>query len=236
MRVRKVHQENGMRFELLDDEDRPILEARSCSPNTLSAYAHDLLHFYRFLDREGLPCEGFTPRASLRFLEYLRSVPSRRRVQRLSPTIVSTDVEGRPFARLSAATVNRAFATVSSFYEYLIVSGRLATGSENPIKTTEDPERARVPERHKPFVGRASRQKPVREVTRVKTVRRVPRPMSDGQVERFFAGIKRLRDRAAFLLMLQGSLRPGEGVLSGETDAGTALPEVAERIDEMIGG
>jgi integrase len=219
MRVRKVHQENGTRFELLDDEDRPIpeaagflrfLEARGCSPNTLSAYAHDLLHFYRFLDREGSTCEGFTPRASLRFLEYLRSVPSRRRVQRLSPTLVSTDAEGRPFARLSATTVNRAFATVSSFYEYLIVSGRLAAGSENPIKTTEDPERARVPERHKPFVGRASRPKPVRRVTRVKTVRRVPRPMSDGQIERFFAGLKRLRDRAAFLLMLQGGLRPGE--------------------------
>jgi len=219
MRVKKVHDEAGrIHYELLDDDDRPVpeaagflrfLEARGCSPNTLSAYAHDLLHFYRFLGQEGLDCESFTSQASLRFLEYLRTVPSTKRVQRLSPTLVSTDADGRPFARLSAATVNRAFAAVSSFYEYLIVSGLLAE-PENPLTKTEDPERARVPERHKPFVGRVSRHKPVRGVTRVKTVRRVPRPMSEEQIERFFAGLKHLRDRAVFLLMLQGGLRPGE--------------------------
>jgi integrase len=217
MRVRKVQDEDGLRFELLDD-DRPVpeaegflryLKARGCSPNTLSAYAHDLLHFHRFLDREGLSHEGFDPPASLRFLEYLRRVPSARRVQRLSPTPVSVDAEGRPSTLLSAATVNRAFAAVSSFYEYLIVSGRLAE-PENPVETTEDHERSRVPERHRPFVGGASRQRPVRRVTRVKTAKRVPRPMSDEQVERFFAGLGRLRDKAMFLLMLQGGLRPGE--------------------------
>lgn len=218
MRVRKVQDEDGLRFELLDDEECPVpeaegflryLKARGCSPNTLSAYAHDLLHFYRFLDREGLNHEGFDPPASLRFLEYLRRVPSGRHAQRLSPALVSVGADGLPFTRLSAATVNRAFAAVSSFYEYLIVSGRLAE-PENPVKTTEDHERTRVPDRHRPFVGGAIGQRPIRRVTRVKTVKRVPRPMGDEQVERFFGGLGRLRDKAMFLLMLQGGLRPGE--------------------------
>lgn len=219
MRVRRVHDNTEGRppFELLDDDGHPVpeadgfmrhLSARGCSPNTLSAYAHDLLHFFRFLNKEGLTHDEFTAARSLAFLEYLRGVPSKRWVQRLSPALLVT-VDGEPATRLSAATVNRVFATVSSFYEYLILSGRLAE-AENPIRKREDPASARIPERHRPFIGKASRQKPIRRAVRVKTVLRVPRPLSEEQVERLFGGLKRLRDRAMFLLMLQGGLRPGE--------------------------
>jgi integrase len=219
MRVRKVYDEAGkVHFELLNDEDRPVpeaegflrhLKARDCSPNTVSAYAHDLKHFFAFLEREGLSCEGFCAPNSLRFLEYLRSVPSRRSAQRLSPTLVSAGASGEPVRRLSPTTVNRVLATVSSFYEYLILSGRLGDG-ENPIRKRPDPAYARVGESHKPFIGKASRQRPVRRSVGVKTALRVPRPMTDEQVECFFACLRRLRDKAAFLLMLQGGLRPGE--------------------------
>jgi integrase len=218
MRVRKVHEEGGIRFELLDDRDLPVpetegflrhLKARGCSPNTLSAYAHDLKHFFSFLDEQGLGCREFSAPDSLRFLEYLRTVPSRRPVQRLSPALVHANAKDGPSVRLSSATVNRALAAVSSFYEYLVLSGRLA-GKENPIQRRPDPALARVPERHKPFMGAASRQRPVRRSVRAKTALRLPRPMSDEQVGRFFSGLRRLRDRAMFLLMLQGGLRPGE--------------------------
>ncbi len=63
MRVHKVHDDSGSQFVLLDDEGLAIsvvtnflgyLRARGSSPNTLSAYAHDLLHFFQFLKRAGL--------------------------------------------------------------------------------------------------------------------------------------------------------------------------------------
>lgn len=218
MRVRKVHDESGIGYELLDDEDRSILEvegflrhlkARDCSPNTLSAYAHDLLHFFQFLHEEDLTCGQFTAAESLRFLEYLRRVPNRGQAQRLSPTLLFADARGEPVRRLSAATVNRALATVSSFYEYLILSGKLRT-EENPIRKRPDTAFARVPERHKPFLSGVGRQRPVRRAVRVKTVMRVPRPVSEEQVELLFGSLKKLRDRAMFLLMLRGGLRPGE--------------------------
>ncbi len=75
MRVRRVPVEDGRSaFELLDDAGKPVpvvssfmrhLQARGYSPNTLSAYAHDLLHFFRFLDRRGIGCEDFSPAEAL---------------------------------------------------------------------------------------------------------------------------------------------------------------------------
>jgi integrase/recombinase XerD len=59
-------------------------------------------------------------------------------------------------------------------------------------------------------MGRASRQRPIRRSARVKTVQRVPRPMDEAQVQALVAQVRRLRDRAIVLLMLQGGLRPGE--------------------------
>jgi hypothetical protein len=85
MRVNRRHQVGDLSFELLDDHGDVVLEvdgflrylaARDCSPNTLSAYAHDLLHFYRFLERDGLSIETFGPAESLALLEYLRQCPA----------------------------------------------------------------------------------------------------------------------------------------------------------------
>lgn len=221
MRVRRIHLGDGNRFELLDDEGRSVpeveaflrhLQARGCSPNTLSAYAHDLLRFYRFLAEQEMNWDEFTAARSLAFLEYLRTAPSRNRAQWLSPVLVADgcSANGRAITRLSPATVNRAIAAVSSFYEFLLVSGRLSDG-ENPIRRKEDPAFARVPERPRPFLaGIANRKRLTQRTVRAKTVVRVPRPMSEEQVEAFFGGLKKLRDRAMFLLMLQGGLRPGE--------------------------
>lgn len=205
---------------MLDEKGRPVpevegflrhLEARGCSPNTLSAYAHDLLHFYRFLAEQETNWEGFDVSRSLDFLEYLRTTPSRRQAQRLSPALV-TDLpvsDGRPGTRLSPATVNRAIAAVSSFYEYLVVSGRLP-GGENPVHKKEDRALAMVPERPRPFLAGISKRRPMRRIIGAKTVLRVPRPLSEEQVDALLGSLRKLRDRAMFLLMLQGGLRPGE--------------------------
>lgn len=220
MRVHRIQlsNENDISFELLDDHQQPIpvvsgfmrhLRARGCSPNTLSAYAYDLLHFMTWLSQRQLTYQEFTPQQALQFLEYLSHLPSRKQVQRLGLVLSTTTSDGTSTTRLSAATLNRIFAAVSSFYEYLILSGQL-TDRENPIQRIDDPALARVPERHQPFMGYASGQKPMRRAVHIKTVQRVPRPMEDDQVDKLLDSLRLKRDKAMVLLMLHGGLRPGE--------------------------
>jgi integrase len=220
MRVQRIQlsSRQDLSFELLDDDDQPIaavsgfmrhLRARGCSPNTLSAYAFDLLHFMRFLKAHQLTVQEFTPAHALTFLEYLSTLPSRKRAQRLSLVLSTITDEGSSTTRLSPVTQNRIFAAVSSFYEYLILSDQF-NARENPIQKVDDPALARVSERHRPFLGRASRQRPIRRAVHVKTVQRVPRPMDDEQLDQLLASLHRKRDRAMVLLMLHGGLRPGD--------------------------
>jgi integrase len=218
MRVKRCQQVGTVSFELVDDQGEVIavvagflryLGARGCSPNTLSAYAHDLLHFYRFLVCRGLTIDAFGPTESLALLEYLRQLPSQRPAQRLG-MVLTTTAAGQPATCLAPTTINRIFATVSSFYEYMILFGHIT--SENPMQLRPDPALARVSERHLPFMGPASRQRPIRRAVRVKTVLRLPRPLSDEQVSSLLASLRRWRDRALMLLMLQGGLRPGEAL------------------------
>ncbi len=220
MHVYRIQQspEHDIFFELLDDNDQPIpvvsgfmrhLRTRGCSPNTLSAYCFDLLHFMTFLKKERLNYQEFRPAHAWLFLEYLSTLPSRKQARRLTPVLSTTTAEGYSTTRLSPATINRILAAVSSFYEYLILSEQLGA-CENPIQKVDDPAYARVLDRHRPFTGRASRQRPMRRTVRVKTIQRVPRPLDDDQVSKLLASLHLKRDRAMMLLMLHGGLRPGE--------------------------
>ena len=219
MRIRRIqlNESNDTTFELLDDDDQPIegvsgfmrhLRARGSSPNTLSAYAYDLLHFTRFLKAHHLTYETFAPTHAWSFLEYLKDVPSHTHAQRLGLVLCTADQEGAATC-LSPTTINRILAAVSSFYEYLILSSQI-TDKENPIQKVADPALARVSGRHRPFMGHASRQRPIRRAVRVKTVQRLPRPMDDDHVTKLLASLQLKRDRAMILLMLHGGLRPGE--------------------------
>jgi integrase len=220
MRVRRIQldTEHDISFELLDDDDQPIpvvssfmrhLSARGYSPNTLSAYVYDLLHFMSFLQEQHLTYLEFRPPHALLFLEYASQLPSRKAAQRLGLVLSTTTADGASATRLSPATINRTFAAVSSFYEYLILAGYF-TERENPIQKVPDPALARVPERHRPFMGYASHQRPMRRAVHVKMVRRVPRPMDNEQVRRLLESLSLKRDKAMILLMHHGGLRPGE--------------------------
>lgn len=209
---------NDVTFELLDEHEQPIpivsgfmqhLRARGCSPHTLSAYAYDLLHFLTFLAERHLTYHDFSPPHALQLLEYLRALPSRKPAQRLGLVLSTTTPTGAASPRLSPATINRTFAAVSSFYEYLILAGAF-TAHENPIQQVDDPALAHVPDRHHPFMGRASRQRPIRRAVHVKTSRTLPRPMEDEQVQQLLDSLSLKRDRAMMLLMWHGGLRPGE--------------------------
>src|SRR5947207_3234272 len=148
MRVHRVKasSDHEATIELLDDDGQPIpaitsflryLRARGCSPNTLSAYAYDLLHFMRFLKKQQLTYQEFRPPHAFQFLEYLSTVPSRHPARRLGLVLATTTAGGTSATRLSPATINRTFAAVSSFYEYLLLSEEF-TNHENPIQQVDD--------------------------------------------------------------------------------------------------
>lgn len=219
MSVRKSRSDTGRcSVELLDSHGEVVaivdvflrhLAARDYSPNTLIAYGHDLQHLWSFLTSKGLQWFDFTPRHTIEFLEYLRSETATNCVQRLVPTVAVVR-EGRPALRLAAATINRILAAVSSFYEFAIMGDEYQR--ENPIQKKVDRAAQRVPERHRPFMDGASRQQPMRRRVAVKTVHRLPRPLSDTQVVALFAALRTKRDRALLGLMLDGGLRPGEAL------------------------
>jgi integrase len=143
-------------------------------------------------------------------LLYLRQLPSGGRARRLTPVLATTGPAGAATC-LAPATVNRILAAVSSFYEYLIVAECYAAAT-NPLQRIDDLAAARVAERRQPFLGRASRQHPVRRFVQVRTFQRLPRPLDDEQVQRLVAACRKRRDRAFLLLLLQGGLRPGEAL------------------------
>ena len=87
----------------------------------------------------------------------------------------------------------------------------------------------KVPDRHQPFVGAASRQQPVRRTVRVRLPLRLPRPMTGEDVEALLASITTLRDLAIYLLMLDGGLRPGEVLCLQLSDVSYARRRVTIR-------
>jgi integrase len=219
--VRVVKDRDGRvvrRVLLVDEEGEPVgpvcrflahLGDRNFSPNTLCAYGYDLKYLFTFLEREGLDWQEFRPPHALQLLAFLRRVPSRRPAQRLGLAVVSGVGQAPGMLLLSPATVDRILAAVGSFYDWAIVAEEYEHDT-SPIQMRPDPALARVPDRHQPFMGRASRQQPVRRVVKVKRPRRLPRPMSEPDLEALLSGLRRLRDLAIFLLMLDGGLRPGE--------------------------
>lgn len=174
------------------------------SPNTVCAYAYDLRHLAQFLDQRSLGWNEFGSSSALEFLGYLRRVPSRRPAQRLGLTVATEQGQ-----LLSAATVQRVLASTSSFFDWAIAAEQYTVG-DNPMQRRIDQALGRVPDRHQPFVGAPSRQQPVRRTVRVRLPRRLPRPMTSGDVEALLTSLTSLRDLAIFLLMLDGGLCPGE--------------------------
>lgn len=218
MAVRSVPLGGRRSVELLDDAGEPVavvnaylrhLAARDCSPNTLIAYAHDLQHLWRFLSLQHLDWHEFRVWHAVEFLGYLRSLKIPLSPRRRSIAEALT-IDGKPMAQLAPTTVNRILAAVSSFYDFAILSAQLESG--NPFEKAHDHQQQRVTSRHRPFMDGASRQRPLRRRLSVKTVDRLPRPMSNEQINALFAELHCKRDHAIVRLMLDGGLRPGEAL------------------------
>jgi len=236
------HRDGGVvnRVVLLDEagvEVVPVnrflshLSDSNYSPNTVCAYAYDLAHLARFLDQHAISWDEFRPSTALEFLGYLRRVPSQRPAQRLGLTV--TTEQGR---LLSPATVQRILAATSSFFDWAIAAEQYTAG-ENPMQRRVDHALGRVPDRHRPFVGAASRQQPVRRTVRVRLPLRLPRPMTVEDIDALLASMTTLRDLAIFVLMLDGGLRPGEVLCLqlGDVSYGRRRVTIRKRDDHPTG-
>src|SRR5579859_6471469 len=188
--VHAVH--DGVRcVQLVDDTDEPVpivtrfltyLAGRGYSPNTLVAYCYDLKHLFLFLKTHGLDLESFTPARSVDFLLFLHACGDTRVwIGGHQPTEPQAAAPVKP---LAATTINRVLAAVSSSFEYLLLTEEVhgVHSHDNPIRQVPDPATARVSPRYLPFNHLTMRQRPVRRVLRVRTVQRLPRPLSEEQV------------------------------------------------------
>ena len=205
------------------------LAACGCSPNTARAYRSDLKHLTTFLAGEDVGWREMTPAHAVDLLLHLRSVHSQRRGAPRHPTLAARDGEPAE-GRLSPASVNRALSAVSSFYDWARLVG--AFRRENPITRVHDQAAWRVPDRHRPFLAGISPEQPMQRALRVRTVRRLPRPMEDSAVSVLLAQLRSRRDLALVRLMLDGGLRPGEALGLHLTDVAYGRRRVTVRIRE----
>ena len=214
-------------FEEVAAQFLAYLRASGCSPNTARAYGHDLTHLAAFLVEQSLDWRALTPARAVDLLVYLRSKRSRRRGSGHHPSLVTIEGE-RAVPRLSAATINRTLAAVSSFYEWARATDRFA--GPGPIVRVHDRAAARVSERNRPFLDGIASQPPARSPVRLRDVHRVPRPMAGEHVDALIAQLRCRRDLALIRLMLDGGLRPGEVLGLHLTDIAYGRRRVTVRV------
>lgn len=214
-------------FSAVTAQFAAYLDASGCSPNTARAYGHDLSHLHSFLVEQGLDWRALTPACAVDLLIYLRCKPSRRRGAAQHPSLAAVDGE-RAVAHLSAATINRVLAAVSSFYEWARITERF--DGPSPITRVHDRAAARVSERHRSFLTGIASRAPTRSPMRLRQVHRVPRPMTNKHVDALIAQLRCRRDLAMIRLMLDGGLRPGEALGLHLTDVAYGRRRVTIRV------
>lgn len=148
-------------------------------PATVRAYAHDLKTFFAVVDKD--PAE-VTARDVIAF------VAVQQRARAGAENVVRI-ADGR--SGLSAATIKRRLAAVSSFYGFLVARGDLPV---NPVPRG-------LPTRRSRHRGERAM------VPLVRGVRRLPRILEPGEVEALLASLRTERDRAMVEAMLLGGLR-----------------------------
>ena len=161
----------------LVDEFLEFVSVRA-RPNTVKAYAHDLKVFFSVVGKE--PVEVIPADVLAFVVEQNRPRDGADNVVRIS--------DGR--AGLSASTIKRRLAAVSSLYGYLVTKG---TVTVSPVP--------------RGLPTRKSRHRGERGLPLVRGVRRLPRILEPGEVEALMESLRTTRDRAMAQAMVLGGLR-----------------------------
>lgn len=184
-----VKSQDGMSYLLIKQDGSPCVKAneflrsfeiRGLSLCTMRAYAYDLLFLFRWLELTNDTMKNMTQKSLVKFVEYQRMLKAKPR------------------------TINRRIITCEAYYQFCY-DQRLphAPGVVYPSP-------------HYKGIGRDKKlglfqcKKLDRLKYRVKVPFTLVDPLEIQEVEQFFKGIKRYRDRAIVLLMLQCGLRSCE--------------------------
>ena len=167
---------------VLVDEFLEFVSGRA-RPATVRAYAHDLKVFFGLVGKD--PVEVTSA-------DVLAFVVAQNRPRDGAENVVRIS-DGR--AGLSASTIKRRLAAVSSLYGYLVARGDVGV-SQNPVP--------------RGLPTRKSRRRGERGLPLVRGVRRLPRILEPGEVEALMRALRTSRDRAMVQAMVLGGLRRGE--------------------------
>ena len=223
--VRRCSSANDIPALLVDDGGLPIAIAteflayvsmRGCSPNTVLAYAYDLAHLWRFFGITGVGWERLTPQRAPELLAHLRSLRSSRRGAAIGPVLAIAEGRKLPVPTLAPSSVNRALAAISAFYDWAILCGR--HDGFNPIARVSERSAMMVSNRYRPFLTGIAPRSLSAKALRVRTPRRLPRPLEPEQIAKLLQQLRSRRDLALVRLMLDGGLRPGEALGLHVTD------------------
>jgi site-specific recombinase XerD len=149
-------------------------------PNTVRAYAHDLSVFFTVVAKDPL---------DVRAKDVMSFVTSQRRPKAGAENVVRI-ADGS--AGLSAATIKRRLAAVSSLYGYLITRDDVAVMT-NPVP--------------RGIATRRSRSHGGRGLPLVRGVRRLPRILDSVEIDALMGALRTERDRAMTQAMVLGGLR-----------------------------
>jgi integrase/recombinase XerD len=209
-------------WTVLGDDDVPVVPVDRFlayltdigrSPNTVKAYSHDLKDFWQFLGFRGLEWREARLEDVGEFVAWLQLPPAGR----------SGEVAMLPFgtAEVSASTVNRKLAAVSSFYAHQARSGAEVG---DLLATWKAGGRGGW----KPFLHHVSKGKPHRgRAIALKAPKKLPRILTAAEMQAILDACTRLRDRFFFAVLHETGCRAGEVLGLRHEDIAAAECEVS---------
>ena len=218
MKVEKVKDSNGnvLSYILVGSDFVEVesvgnfirfLQVKNYSPNTIKNYIYDLKYYFEYLEISKKEYYDVEPKELISFIEYLKGI----KVSNKSEKVVSIYDAHSNFTSnggLSASTINRILACISSFYDWVTLND---SSIENPIINVVDYKTVPVNDSYKGMLSFAKKGNQMRSrFLKIKAPKQLPRPISDTTVNLIVESFKTHRDRAIFLLALQGGLRIGE--------------------------
>lgn len=198
---------------------------RHYSPQTVRAYAFDLLHFSRWLVESGGTLQRTTTDVLLGYLTWCRTteLPGRP-----IGNVVSIR-DGEPISGYAPTTINRRLAAISGLFAYRCMRDPAA---RNPVPRRRDAQRTVAAERTG-LLGHLARPTP-RSRLRVREPRRLPRGLDPREVHALLGSFRTWRDRAIAGLMLFSGLRSAEvlGLVASDIDVGRGWVRVIGKGDK----
>lgn len=198
-----------------------FLTAIGRSPNTVRAYAFDLRDFFHYLSSAQLTWDDLTLEQVGAFVSWLQLPPAGRGGQVAVLPMVAPHV--------SASTVNRKLAAVSSFYDF-----HARRGVEVPALWQWS--RGRQAGSFVPMLAHLGARSTRRRVVSLKVDRGVPQVLSSAQIDAVLGSCVRLRDRFLFMLLRDTGLRIGEALGLRHGDLNARRREVSVRFRENANG